>query len=237
MDLRQRLEKSRSNEDVDFSQYRSINANDSLVKVEPSDVIIVEPNWTIPDDFEGKMYADYISNHPEYNGIFVRSELYKRLIIAANSLKPLYKLVIRAGHRPIAVQKRLLKECADDYKKDNPGVSEEAALEHARIYVSDPDTTLPPHVCGAAVDVTLFNTSTSRYLDFGSTMNDDNEKSFLYCPNITEEQKENRLVLTKAMLNAGFASCKVEWWHYSYGDQLWAWFYGKKNSLYSPIDL
>lgn len=237
MDINQRLEKSRSNEDVDFSKYPSINDNDLLVKVEPSDLIVVEPNWTIPGDFEGGMYADYISEHPEYNGIFVRSEVYKRLLSAAKSLKFPYKLVIRAGHRPITVQKRLLKECAEDFKKENPNVSDIEALEHARTFVSDPDTTLPPHVCGAAVDVEIINSNNGKLLDFGSTMNDDNEKSFLYYPNLTELQRENRMILTTAMLEAGFASCKVEWWHYSYGDQLWAWFYDKENSLYSPIDI
>ncbi len=236
MDLRQKLERSKSDENVDFSKYQSTSNDDPLIKVTPSDTILVEPNWTIPGDFEGGMYADYISEHPEYDGIFIRSGLLKRLKIAADFLKPPYKLVIRAGHRPIAVQKRLLKECADDFKIDNPNVSDDEALEHARTFVSDPDTTLPPHVCGAAVDVEIINSSTGKYLDFGSNMNEDNDKSFLYYPDLNGEQKENRLMLATAMLEAGFASCKTEWWHYSYGDQLWAWFYGEKNSLYSPID-
>ena len=44
-------------------------------------------------------------------------------------------------------------------------------------------------------------------------------------------------MLVSAMLDAGLASCKTEWWHFSYGDQLWAWFYGNKESLYSPTDI
>ena len=183
------------------------------------------------------MYASYISEHPEYDGIYVRPKLLKRLVLAAKTLDAPYKLIVRAGHRPIAVQRRLLKECTADYKSDNPGISDEQALEHARAFVSDPDITLPPHVCGAAVDVEIFNSYTGKYLDFGSTMNDDNEKSFLYCQNLTDAQKNNRLMLVTSMLNAGLASCKTEWWHFSYGDQLWAWFYGNQNSFYSPTDI
>ena len=183
------------------------------------------------------MYADYIAEHPGYDGIYVRSELLKRLEAAATALADPYQLVIRAGHRPIAVQRRLVKECAADYKRDNPGISDEEALKHARTFVSDPDITLPPHVCGAAVDVEVMNTSSGEYLDFGSGLNDDNERSFLYYPDLTEEQKANRLMLVTAMLDAGLASCKPEWWHFSYGDQVWAWFYGEQNSLYSPIDI
>jgi D-alanyl-D-alanine dipeptidase len=83
----------------------------------------------------------------------------------------------------------------------------------------------------------VLDTTTGQLLDFGSKLNEDSERSFLHYPNLTKEQKENRLMLLTAMLDAGFASLMSEWWHYSYGDQTWAWFYGKTNSLYSPIDL
>lgn len=235
--LEEKLERSKSKERIDFSKFKSNDAQDPLVKVVSTDKILVATNWIIPGDFEGNMYANYITEHPEYDGIYIRSELLKRLALGAKSLDDPYQLVVRAGHRPIAVQKRLLKECAADYKKDNPGVSDEEALGHARIFVSDPDISLPPHVCGAAVDVEIMDAFTGKYLDFGSKMNDDNERSFLYYPNLTEEQKANRLMLLIAMLDAGFASCMPEWWHFSYGDQVWAWFYGKQNSLYSPIDI
>lgn len=237
MNLEQKLERSRSTESIDFSKYQSINLQDPMVKIETTEKFLVEPNWTLKDDWEGKRYADYIAEHPEYDGIYVRSELLKRLKDAAENLGDSYRLIIRAGHRPIAVQRRILKECADDYRNDRPAVSEDEALAHARTFVSDPDITLPPHVCGAAVDIEVIDNATSTLLDFGSTMNDDNEKSFLYYPDLTEEQKKNRLMLTTAMLEAGLASCKPEWWHFSYGDQVWAWFYGEESSLYNPIDV
>lgn len=237
MNLEEGLQRSRNNESIDFHKFESLNKQDPLVKMVSTDKIIVAPVWTIPGDFEGGMYADYIAEHPEYDGLFVRSELLQRVELAAKSLPNPYKLVVRAGHRPIAVQKRLLKECVAEYKKDHPGVTDEQALEHARDFVSDPDIELPPHVCGAAVDVEIMDASTGRYLDFGTTMGDDNEKSFLYYSGLTEEQQANRLMLTKAMLGSGLASCMTEWWHFSYGDQLWAWFYSKQNSLYSPIDI
>ena len=178
MTLEEKLLRSKSTESVDFSKFPSTNRQDPLVKIKSTDKILVEPNWTIPGDFEGGMYADYILEHPEYDGVYVRSELLERLELAAVNLKSPFKLIVRAGHRPIAVQKRLLKECATDYKKNNPDISDEQALKHALTFVSDPDVTLPPHVCGAAVDVEIIDSYTGKYLDFGSTMNDDNEKSF-----------------------------------------------------------
>lgn len=237
MNLEEKIQRSKSNEKINFSKIKSVNQKVPLVKLESTDKILVEPNWTIGGDFEGGMYADYIAEHPEYDGVYVRSELAKRLKHAANNLDDSFRLVIRAGHRPIAVQKRLLRECAEDFKQDNPGVTDKEALAHARTYVSDPDIELPPHVCGAAVDVDVLDTKTNQLLDFGTKVNDDNEKSSLYYPNLTPEQKANRLMLVTAMVDAGLASCKPEWWHYSYGDQVWAWFYGHKDCLYSPIDI
>lgn len=237
MDITERIERSKSKERIDFSKIGCLNQQDPLVKVEPSEKIIVEPIWTLKGDFEGGMYADYIVEHPEYDGIYVRFELLKRLENVANSLDKQYQLVVRAGHRPIAVQKRLLKECAQDYKDDNPGISDEEALEHARTFVSDPDEMLPPHCCGAAVDVDLMDTTTGELVDFGSPVNLDEDISFLHYDDITPAQRSNRVLLLTTMLEQGLASTAFEWWHFSYGDEVWAWFYGNADSLYGLIDL
>jgi zinc D-Ala-D-Ala dipeptidase len=237
MNVEEKLLRSKSTERIDFSKYQSINVSEKLVKLDSTDNLLVEPCWTLENDWEGKRYREYINLHPEYDGIYVRSGLAKQLMSAVEHLEKKYKLVVQAGHRPIEVQRKLLIECADDYKNEHPGVSNVDALEHARIFVSDPEITLPPHVCGAAVDVEILNTETGKLLDFGSKINEDSERSFLHYSHLTHEQRSNRLMLLNLMLEADFASCMPEWWHFSYGDQVWAWFYGKQHSLYSPIDL
>jgi len=237
MNLKEKIQRSESTERIDFTKYQSIDKNDPLVKIATNNKVVVEPCWTLEDDWEGEYYRRYIASNPSYDGVYVRSELAKRLEIAAESLENRYKLVVRAGHRPTEVQRTIFLECAKDYEEEHPGISKEAALEHARTFVSDPDLTLPPHVCGAAVDVELLDTETEELLDFGSKINDDSEKSFLHYPNLTIEQNDNRRLLLTAMLEAGFASCMPEWWHFSYGDQVWAWFYGHEQSLFSPIDI
>jgi len=237
MNIAERIERSKSTERIDFAAIGCLEQSDPLVKVEPSGKIMVGPVWTLPGDFEGGMYADYRAEHPEYDGIYVRPELLKRLEQAANALDGQYKLVVRAGHRPISVQRRLLNDCMQDYKDDHPGVSDQEALSHARTYVSDPDNSLPPHCCGAAVDVELFDVSKNALVDFGSAMNVDDDISFLHYDQITPEQKANRMLLLATMLDVGLASTAFEWWHFSYGDQVWAWFYGEEDSLYGLIEI
>jgi len=237
MDLQQRLQRSHSTDMPDFSKYLPIGQDDSLVQIITNSKILAEPYWELTDDWEGRHYTDYIAQHPHYGGIYVRSGLASRLQVAANALDDRYKLVIRAGHRPIEVQRNILRDCAYNYKAEHAGISDTEALQHARTFVSDPDIKLPPHVCGAAVDVDVIDQTTGQLLDFGSKMNDDNDISALYYPNLTSEQKNNRLMLITAMLSAGMASYNPEWWHFSYGDQAWAWFYGHEHSLYDLIDL
>jgi D-alanyl-D-alanine dipeptidase len=41
-----------------------------------------------------------------------------------------------------------------------------------------------------------------------------------------------RLALTEAMQTAGFAQHPNEWWHFSWGDQLWAWRTGAGQACY-----
>jgi len=237
MNLREKIDRSKSKDIIDFTKIECLDLKDPLVKVIPSGRIIVEPVWTIVGEFEGGMYADYIANHPEYDGVYVRSQLLDHLEKAAESLPERYKLVIRAGHRPYEVQKRLLKDVMNDYKKDNSPVTDEEALKHARMYVSDPDIKLPPHCCGAAIDVDMFDTNTGQLVDFGSPMNEDSDISHLYSDRITSKQKDNRQLLLTTMLNADFSSYYGEWWHYSYGSEQWAWFYRKDSCLYGLIDL
>ncbi|WP_158607648.1 M15 family metallopeptidase [Flexivirga caeni] len=237
MDIADRIERSKSTERIDYTKIGFDGRGDPLVKVESSDKIMVSPVWMLEDDFEGSMYADYIAEHPAYDDIYVRSQLLQRIERAAESLDDKYKLVVRAGHRPLAIQRRLLRECAQDYKDDHPDATDQEALKHARTFVSDPDISQPPHCCGAAIDVELFDIDSNKLVDFGSAMNVDDEISYLHYDQISPEQKANRMLLLSTMLEQKLASVAFEWWHFSYGDQTWAWFYGEPCSFYSPVDI
>jgi zinc D-Ala-D-Ala dipeptidase len=236
MDIKGKIERSKINPKFSYTKIKSLNKSDELVEIKTAGRIIVEPIWTVLEDLEGRQYAKYISGHPEYDGIYVRSELLKRLMAASTSLDKKYKIVVRAGHRPLSVQMNLLQGVAKGYKKRHPTVSDKEALEHAQVFVSNPDIELPPHCSGAAVDVYLQDADAGEPLDFGGKVNDDSERSYLHDDTITDVQQSNRMILLTAMLEAGLSSYYEEWWHYSYGDQYWAWFYGKEQCLYGIVE-
>ena len=200
------LERSKSTEKIDYNKIGCLNLKEPLVRVSPTDKIVVEPVWELDSDFDGRMYAEYISEHPEYDGIYLRPEVLSRLEKAADNLPNQYKLVLRAGHRPLDVQRRILQDCIKDYKLNNPESTDKEALEHARTFVDDPRVSLPSHCGGGSVDVELFDASKNRLVDFGSPRDLDSEVSFLHSEEVGAEQNQNRMLLLTTMLNAGFAS-------------------------------
>jgi D-alanyl-D-alanine dipeptidase len=51
-----------------------------------------------------------------------------------------------------------------------------------------------------------------------------------------EEARANRRLLYWAMTEAGFANHPDEWWHYSWGDQMWAKMTGAPAAHYGPAE-
>ena len=213
-----------------------MNDDDKLVTVVSGNRLIVEPIWEKPIDLiEGPLYLRYIETHPGYKSLYVRSSVASMLKIAANNMPKEYSLVLRAGHRPLEVQQKLLTMVKQAFLQKNPTATDSQALEYARTFVSDPAIKLPPHCCGAAVDVDVLNIGSGKLVDFGCPMNTDDEIAFLGTNKLTKSQQANRQILLEAMLGAGFAPFQFEWWHFSYGDQVWADFY-KSEVKYGLIE-
>lgn len=211
--------------------------DEPLVTVKSSRLLLVDPIWQNPiDEIEGPLYREYMQVHPDYNAVYVRQSVAAMLKQAAKNLPARFQLILRAGHRPQEVQLRLLEMVKDRYLHANPKTTEATALAFARTYVSDPAIKLPPHCCGAAVDVDVLDRVSDALVDFGCPVNTDDEIAFLDSEKISRIQKGNRQMLVSAMTRAGFAPFAYEWWHFSYGDQTWADNYGKNGKLYGLIE-
>ncbi|MFT4245294.1 MAG: M15 family metallopeptidase [Micrococcaceae bacterium] len=195
---------------------------------------IIEPFWETPEDMEGDTYHGYIKEHREFD-LMVRQGVFERLIKAQQLLPDSWNLVLKAGFRPYSVQLELLDAFIESSKLEYPNYTEEEHLEQARTYIADPRIGCPPHVTGGAVDVDIKDAETGEYVDMGCIPNTDYEISFLHSDLVTAEQRANRQVLLKAMLKVGFSPNPNEWWHYQYGDTIWAAFYGHKETLYDLI--
>ncbi len=195
---------------------------------------VLAPFWETPGDTEGECYAPYITKHPRFE-LSVRVGVFERLKRAATKLPDEWQIVLKAGFRPYEVQIAVLHAFMDESRARHPSWSNEQHLAQARTFVADPRLVCPPHVTGGAVDVDVRHRGTGKYIDMGCPPNTDSEVSFLHSDLLTPEQYDNRIVLLKAMLAAGFAPNVYEWWHYQYGETYWAAFYGHKTTLYDVI--
>lgn len=104
----------------------------------------------------------------------------------------------------------------------------------ANRFFHPPDMGAPPgHCTGGAVDVGLLNAEGAE-VDVTSTLRDGLSSQRTYSRHLTPQARANRLILIRAMTEAGFSNCADEWWHWSYGDSAWA---GRTGAPYAIYDL
>jgi len=143
------------------------------------------------------------------------------------------ELYVFDAWRPQAVQRFFHDEWFPRWLKTNRPDLEGARLteEVERYWAapSDGPGSPSPHSTGAAVDVTLMCRHTRQHLFMGGLFDDATEGAWTDAferhsvMSMSEaEAQKNRRLLFWAMSEAGFVNNPTEWWHYSWGDQMWA---------------
>ncbi len=89
------------------------------------------------------------------------------------------------------------------------------------------------------MDIT-FADENDNIIDMGSDIDQMDDKSKPnFFKNIDSKEaiiwNERRNLLREIMVKFEFVQHPNEWWHFSYGDQLWAWKNNKANALYGKI--
>lgn len=110
----------------------------------------------------------------------------------------------------------------------NPGIGRHEAMKLAKFKTDDPKGSIGGHETGGAVDVALCDDN-GVDLDYGTKFHEYNDSTFTFNSHITNAQRKNRKDLIKIMKKQGFVNFPGEWWHFSYGDRMWAAYRGKRN--------
>ena len=182
----------------------------------------------------------------------LRCEVVKRLIQAEKYLQkehPQLIFLLFDAWRPIPVQAFMVQHTITQQcilrginpdEESNDLIKENIAEEVGKFWAppSFNPSTPPPHSTGAAVDLTLAMLN-SHPLDMGGEIDEIGERSTPdYFSNHVDSQSaefrfnSRRLILTNAMKKAGFVQHPNEWWHFSFGDQMWAWGSNEKQAIY-----
>ncbi len=90
--------------------------------------------------------------------------------------------------------------------------------------------TPPPHSTGAAVDLTLVD-ATGTPVEMGSAIDELSPRSHpdYYANQSDKPYHAHRQLLRDVMYSAGFRRHPGEWWHFSLGEQMWAWLCNQEN--------
>ena len=211
---------------------------------------------SIPEDFNFVLPHPYFDLGAPYNkkkSIWnLREGVLSRLLKAKKYLTLNYSdfsFLIYDSWRPLEVQEYMFYyACNNECKKNGIDFSVENINSYPEIiqkvekFWAFPSSSIknpPPHSTGAAIDITFVDKG-GKSVDMGCDIDemDDSASPDYYQKGTDQKAKEchyRRKVLQNTMLKFDFAQHPNEWWHFSYGDQLWAWQNNKKNAIYGKV--
>lgn len=168
----------------------------------------------------------------------VRQTVAEMLNRACNALPRGYRLGIIEGWRPGYIQSRMWLTSWLRFKKLHPEWSEVQLKRTNNRYVAPPDAVVPPpHSTGGAVDVMLVD-GEGRRIDHHSPYKLFDPRGYAqFAAGLSEAAERHRKLLRDAMLAGGLTNYPSEWWHWSFGDQGWAYRGGREEpAIYGRID-
>lgn len=181
--------------------------------------------------------------HPQYANSYegyskIRKGVYERLLAMLDTLPDDVGIAYFEGFRTLAKQKEYFDAKFQEVLQTIP--DKEIAYKETCRHISPFIDNIPTHTTGAAIDITLFRTkdNESELLDMGKfdVIFGPNDQQDTFSQNTTMLQRQNRLLLLEAAAKSGLVNYGFEWWHYSYGDKVWASVKGEKAAIYSIAD-
>ena len=250
------LEALRAKPIPDQASARAARQAFRVLPIDPGHALAGEPLVEIAlEGIAGENYY-YATRNPPYWGRIEGSivELYLRRSVASKLARinqglqgAGLELYVFDAWRPRAVQVYFHDVWMPrELKRRRPELSGGALTREVERYWAAPtrDTASPaPHATGAAVDLTL-RWRDGEILRMGSLFDDateiahrdrfEGESETGLCFS-DEEARANRRLLHWVMTAEGFAGHPGEWWHFSWGDQLWSALTGAGPAFYGLI--
>lgn len=178
---------------------------------------------------------------PSGTGIFTDGEVRVRAAISemlksvAKNLQSCgYGLFVYDGYRSNEKQRAQWNSAVEKTRRDNPEMSDVLVEMLAQKQVARPDGIGGGHQTGGAVDLTLC-TPDGVLVNMGTEYLEFSEITKTLAHSEDANVRERRKILLSAMRKAGFVNYPNEWWHYSFGDRMWAAYSRKKTCLYDVL--
>lgn len=179
--------------------------------------------------------TDRIFLNPQFRDDWrIRIEIRKRIEEASTTLPDGLAFMIFEAYRSRQQQQKIWDPLYAKLQRENPRWDKDELYMETSRWISPPDGFGSGHQAGAAVDITLA-TLDQRPLDMGTSMNEQTMLSVTGSP-VAKAIRKNRDLLITALAAQGLVNYPNEWWHFSYGDRLWAEITGQTHAFFEPID-
>lgn len=166
----------------------------------------------------------------------LRRSVAERLCQASAALPEGYRLAIVEGWRPPHIQRRMYLSVWNRFKEMHPDWSDVTLRRVVNRFTAPQNLRVPPpHSTGAAVDLMLADAE-GNLLDHNSPYEGFDPRSFAFAaPNLSDAARKHRQILADALIPTGITNYPSEFWHWSYGDQGWAYRGGHPHALFAAI--
>ena len=164
-----------------------------------------------------------------------RTSVVEKLQFAADLLPEGLGIVVLDAWRSRDVQQALQDQVGDIIKATYPDLSPEEQQKMLLQFVAPVGPNfVSPHLTGGSVDITLYDLNTGAMLDMGSDFDEPSERSHTdyYENKPSHPAHERRRLLHHVMTEVGFSNLPTEWWHFDFGNPLWAHYTGQDHALY-----
>jgi D-alanyl-D-alanine dipeptidase len=133
------------------------------------------------------------------------------------------KLVIRSAWRSFAHQRLIWDKRVERLQRENPEVHHKEIIRMAAYFIAPETKSM--HSTGGAVDALIYDVKNDCVMDFGT--NDGlkihlSRRCYPAHPDLTSEAKKNRRLLIDLFEDQGFTCDLMEFWHFDYGNLIWA---------------
>lgn len=182
-------------------------------------------------DIRGDKNLHFSSELKQRKNVYLRKTVYDKIKQAQKILPDNYFFKIYSAFRPHDEQVRLWNKNYQKIKKASPDLSEQEIIIKTKAVCADPRFGFGGHQTGGAIDISLCDKNGKDY-DMGTNYMETNNKTFTKSKNLTAKQKYNRKILRAVLENIGFKNYPGEWWHFCYGDRMWAAYSKKHIALY-----
>jgi D-alanyl-D-alanine dipeptidase len=173
----------------------------------------------------------YLAPMPKERILLARTGVVLRLLAAANALPPGNTLLVVDAFRSRTEQSERWRIRLAEIASSFPLESDTEIERRARRLTAPPTGRSGGHQTGGALDVTLGDCEGCP-LEMGTPVKARSWATPTRAPGLPVDVRERRAVLQIAMEGSGFVNYPLEWWHFSFGDSLWAAYSRLRQAIY-----